>query len=76
MFTSFLIEVAGSPVGVAILREEGDYHFHASDERVHALDGASFDHPGRAELAARRLLGSVRRGARRPPAERRGARMQ
>lgn len=56
MFTSFLIEVAGAPVGVAVLRDEGHYRFYASDRRVFELDGSAFDHPGRAELAARRLV--------------------
>ncbi|WP_158045441.1 hypothetical protein [Skermanella pratensis] len=58
---AFIIETAGTAVGVVVL-QDGGYRFFASDAAARALDGRIFKSPAHAEREARRLETSLRSG--------------
>ena len=60
MSQSFIIEIGDAAVGIVLrASRQGRFHFIASDQRVRALDGRSFQRPAQAENAARAILAAL-----------------
>lgn len=52
----YLIEVAGSAVGLVARDNDGSYRFHAAVPKMNEIDGQNFATPDLAQRAARRVM--------------------